>query len=254
MSTKEIFEAFLREAQELKDEDRAEKRIISRCEYYIRDVFGNDSSYLRRLSKIDFSTSVIRIGGRTSIIDSFESDKKKLIELIQDILDNIDLIEMRTTETRPVGGFANTDEIFVVHGHDEAMKQEVARFIEKLGLRPIILNELANTGNTIIEKLEKHSNLGFAVILLSPCDEGRKMGSGQLLPRARQNVIAEMGYFVGKIGRNRVCVLKKSDVEEPSDFTGIVYTAFDENGGWKLALCRELNAAGYAIDANKALL
>ena len=144
-----------------------------------------------------------------------------------------------------------TLDVFVVHGHDNEFKLDVARTLSQLGLSPIILHERPNRGQTIIEKFERESNVGFAVILLSPDDVAYALNAkDQIKNRARQNVVLELGYFVGKLGRSRVCALKKGDLEVPSDFAGVVYTSFDENGGWRLALAQELMAAGYPIDLN----
>lgn len=141
--------------------------------------------------------------------------------------------------------------VFIVHGHDNEMKIDVAECLRKLEFEPIILNEKASRSMTIIEKLEHHSDVEFAVILLSPCDEGRKRDTGEYSARARQNVILELGYFIGKIGRKNTCSLLKESVEAPSDFTGIVYTSFDSIGAWKMELAKELKAAGFAVDMNK---
>ena len=144
-------------------------------------------------------------------------------------------------------------DIFVVHGHDEEMKQAVARTLERLGLNPIILHEQPNGGKTIIEKFEKHGDVGFAVVLLSPDDMGYKKADGAkaAMPRARQNVILELGYFVGRLGRGKVMALKRgNDLEVPGDFDGVVYTPFDEHEGWQKKLVKELKAADYNIDAN----
>jgi len=141
--------------------------------------------------------------------------------------------------------------VFVVHGHDDAMRETVARFLSKVDLEPVILHEQANKGRTVIEKVEANSDVGFAVILLSPDDEGRKKGDPELEPRARQNVLLELGYFLGHLGRERVCALRRGQVSIPSDFAGVVWEAFDDNGGWKLRLGKELEAAGYQIDWKK---
>jgi predicted nucleotide-binding protein len=142
--------------------------------------------------------------------------------------------------------------IFVVHGHDEGAREAAARFIEALGFHPIILHEKANRGRTIIEKVEAHGDVGFAVVLLTPDDEGSaKRGAPQ--PRARQNVILELGYFIGRLGRHRVCALKRGELEIPSDFGGVVYEPFDASGGWKQKLGRELEAAGYDINWNTVM-
>lgn len=123
----------------------------------------------------------------------------------------------------------------------------MARFLERLGFDPIILHEQANQGRTIIEKVEAHGDVGFVVVLLTPDDEGCAI-RGIPQPRARQNVLLELGYFIGRLGRNRVCALKRGELEVPSDFGGVVYQPFDVLGGWKLALGRELHAAGFDID------
>lgn len=150
-----------------------------------------------------------------------------------------------------------SNSIFIVHGHDRTALAEVARGIEKLNLNPIILQEQANQGATIIEKFERQEHVRFAVILMNDDDLGvAKKGSvevSNLRARARQNVILELGYFIGKLGRDRVCVLKTNGVEEPSDIHGVVYTPFDETGRWKFDLVRELKAAGYSVSADDLL-
>jgi predicted nucleotide-binding protein len=148
------------------------------------------------------------------------------------------------------GTALDVSKIFVVHGHDEGAREAIARFIQTLGFQPIILHERANEGRTVIEKVEAHGNVGFAVVLLTPDDEGCVKGGTPGL-RARQNVVLELGYFIGRLGRNRVCALKRGELEIPSDFGGVVYEPFDASGGWKLALGRELRAAGFEIDWNK---
>jgi predicted nucleotide-binding protein len=150
---------------------------------------------------------------------------------------------------------APSNRIFIVHGHDDAPKQAVARFLESLGLEVIILHEQANQGRTIIEKFEEHADVGFAVVLLTPDDVGGLKGLvvGKLNPRARQNVVFELGYFIGRLGRRHVCALKLGDVEVPSDISGVIYVLYDPNGAWKQALGQELQEAGYEIDWNRVM-
>ncbi|AJG22217.1 putative nucleotide-binding protein [Cupriavidus basilensis] len=143
-----------------------------------------------------------------------------------------------------------SNKVFIVHGHDDGARQSVARFLEKIGFEPIILQEQANRGRTIIEKFEEHGDVGFAVVLLTPDDEGRAKG-GELQPRARQNVVLELGYFIGRLGRHKVCALKSGDLELPSDYQGVLWETMDAGGGWKLSLARELKAAGHEVDLNK---
>jgi predicted nucleotide-binding protein len=92
-----------------------------------------------------------------------------------------------------------------------------------------------------------HGEVGFAVVLLTPDDEGNKKGESPR-PRARQNVILELGYFIGRLGRHQVCALKRGEVEIPSDFDGVVYEPLDDFGGWRSKLVKELDAAKYVID------
>ena len=141
--------------------------------------------------------------------------------------------------------------VFIVHGHDTAAKLEVARFIEKIGLEPIILHEQVNDGMTIIEKIEKYSNVGFGIVLYTPCDIGyAKDKEKEKMARARQNVVFEHGYLISKLGRNNVCALVKDSVEVPNDISGIVYIPLDSNGGWKIPLAKEMKSSGYEIDFN----
>ena len=139
--------------------------------------------------------------------------------------------------------------VFIVHGHDDASRELVARFLQKLGLNPIILHEQANQSLTVIEKLEKHSDVRFAVVLMTPDDLGSKRSTEPVLVnRARQNVLIELGYFVGKLGRGNVCTLRVGDTEVPSDFSGVVYTDMDQSGGWRTKLAQELISAKFSIE------
>jgi predicted nucleotide-binding protein len=148
---------------------------------------------------------------------------------------------------------ANNNNVFIVHGHNNEIKVNVARTLEKLGLNPIILHEQANAGKTIIEKFEKHSDVGFAIILLTDDDFGKAKNEDNLNARARQNVIIEMGYFIGRLGRERVCPLYTKGVELPSDLYGLLYTEIDSSEHWKIKMAKELKAAGYEIDVNKII-
>lgn len=143
------------------------------------------------------------------------------------------------------------DRVFVVHGHDDAAKEQVARFLEKLGLEAVVLHEQPSGGRTIIEKFEHYADVSFAVVLLTPDDEGRPVGKDDYLPRARQNVVFEFGYFVGKLGRDRVCALNKG-IEKPSDIDGVLYVSMND-GAWRMLLAREMKAAGLPIDLNKVI-
>ena len=145
------------------------------------------------------------------------------------------------------------DEVFIVHGHDNEAKETVARFVENLDIEATILHERTNRGKTIPEKFEEHAGkVGFAIILLTPDDVGKsKDETDELRPRARQNVILELGYFWALLGRERICVLYKEGVELPSDIHGILYVLMDDSDGWQLKLGQEMQAAGLPVDLNK---
>jgi len=147
------------------------------------------------------------------------------------------------------------NQTFLVHGRDVAVLEGVARFLEKLGVATIILHEQPDKGRTIIEKFVDYSNVAFAVILLTGDDRGGiadEPYDKQRL-RARQNVIFELGYFIGKLGRNRVCALYRDGVEIPSDYAGVLFIPLDDGGAWKLKLAKEMKAVGLPIDMNRAL-
>lgn len=146
-----------------------------------------------------------------------------------------------------------SDEVFVVHGHDDSILHQVMRLLVQLSLKGVVLRELPSEGRAIIEKLEHYSNVGFAIILMTADDMGgsaEQVSQGNFFPRARQNVVLELGYFAAKLSRKRLCVLKEAGVEEPSDILGIVYTEIDKHGAWRLALGKELRAAGYSVNLN----
>ncbi|BBN60710.1 TIR domain-containing protein [Hydrogenovibrio marinus] len=141
------------------------------------------------------------------------------------------------------------NEVFIVHGRDEHAKIDAARFIESLGLKAIILHEQTNSGKTIIEKIESYTNVGFAIVLYTPCDIGG-LENGEQRPRARQNVVFEHGFLIGKLGRSNVCALVKGQVEKPNDISGIAYIPLDDHGAWKMKVAQEMRSAGYNIDLN----
>jgi len=123
------------------------------------------------------------------------------IHRLESIIERLPLYSSAEAAAVPARPKQQSKEIFIVHGHDEAAKQEVARFIEKLGLHAIILHEQPDQGRTIIEKFEHHSDVGFAVVLLTPDDEGHpKNEPAKAKPRARQNVVLELGHFIGIFG------------------------------------------------------
>lgn len=190
-------------------------------------------------------------GARKKIADSVALliEAKRVLD--EDLLELQDVSGEKET---PKSQGVKSKKVFVVHGHDDAALHGLARFLEHLDLEAVILREQADQGQTIIEKFESLAKeVGYAVILLTPDDVGSANGSSQPQARARQNVLFELGFFAGRLGRGSVCLLRKGMVEIPSDLYGVVYTDLDSADGWKLRLGRELKAAGYLVDLNNCI-
>ncbi len=187
---------------------------------------------------------------------NFERGIDALAATIKSSLDELELMDVSETVPSVRGEAVMKSDsrlVFLVHGHDDAVKESVARFLERLDLKPVILHEQPNQGKTVIEKFEAHSDVGFAVVLLTPDDVGGLASSpDKLSRRARQNVILELGYFIGRLGRAKVCALYKEGVEIPSDIHGVLYVPYDAGNGWRLQLANEIRAAGIAVDLNLA--
>ncbi len=190
---------------------------------------------------------------------SFKNMVKYKLDNLKSLLTRTELLKSQVPTSTPVLVVTaiptvSQTEVFIVHGHDEAAKTKTARFIEKLGLTPIILHEQASGSKTVIEKIEAYSNVGFGIILYTPCDiGGKKEEKPQLKNRARQNVVFEHGFLIGKIGRKNVCALVKDDIETPNDISGVVYVKMDDEDAWHLKIARELRNSGYDIDMNKVI-
>tara|TARA_R110000737_G_scaffold333449_1_gene351132 strand:+ start:9738 stop:10931 length:1194 start_codon:yes stop_codon:yes gene_type:complete len=201
-------------------------------------------------SAINFAHTFYSSGGRKITPELQGMVAQVFVPFGRDFIDYVKqetgVTELTTIPPREV---STARKVFVVHGHDEAAKEKMARFLSSLDFEPIILHEQASGNRTVIEKIEAHSDVGFAVVLLTPDDEGNAVGEG-IKPRARQNVILELGYFVGKLGRSRVAVFKQGDVDVPSDFGGVVYIQLDGAGAWRQSLGKELKEAGFEVNWN----
>jgi predicted nucleotide-binding protein len=235
---------------------------------YILDL-GRWRDYNLDFLRTAFSDDALRREYYGIAFDSYATPGPSAFMMIPEIMNNayqqiaklesiIERLEFYDVPAQPVVSAVDSGDpskVFVVHGHDEGALQAVARFLEKIELQAIVLREQPDQGRAVIEKFEACAReVGFTVILLTPDDVGGNVSAPeQSARRARQNVIFELGYFVGNLGRGRACLLRKENVEIPSDLFGVIYTDFDHPGeGWKVKLTRELKAAGLRFDAGKA--
>ena len=183
----------------------------------------------------------------------WQSGQTESIALLSTMLEDLELREPEQVQVEEDVSLTQSNRVFVVHGHDNEMKLAVARTIERLGLEAVILNEKPNRGQTLIEKIERFADVDFAVVLLSPDDTGylNTEGSDAAKARARQNVILELGYFAGKLGREHVVALHRGGIEFPSDYDGVLYTPYDnDSGAWRSKLVAELKESGYEVSAD----
>lgn len=178
--------------------------------------------------------------------------RKRELECIKIMLNDC-LEELKEENVTPISEKASSvgfdfSKVFIVHGHDGELKHHVARIIEKQGIEPVILSEQTSQGRTIIEKFEEYSDVGGAICLFTSDDLGRSKKDDREQARARQNVVFETGYFMGKLGRKHTIILADKGVDMPSDLSGVVYTDVTD---WRVAVLKELKQMGYTINLNK---
>jgi predicted nucleotide-binding protein len=254
----ELIQGLIKEAENISYKNGQKDAVEKRAEMLLRKIFGDTTHYLKALKDIEFR--VLFSGAPESLwVEKFNNGKKQLLNLLnvvaEDLQLDMDSDELKKSEKSSI---PNSNNVFIVHGHNEEMKLSVARTIEKLKLNPIILHEQASKGKTIIEKFTDNSDIAaFAIVLLSADDVvyNKNENSVSAKFRARQNVIFELGYFIGKLGRERVLALHETDVnlEIPSDYTGVLFVPFDKAGKWKFDLVKELKAIGISVDANDVI-
>jgi len=229
----------------------------------LQDILGYESIEYLEYSLTDFDSLGQKWGGEHTVsairenyrlwINRAKINLNTLISLLEERIGEFGILQDAAIMQKTTEPLNNTSRVFVVHGHDDGTKEMVARFLRTLlGIEPIILHEQPNQGLTIIEKFESHAkNTDFAVILFTPDDKGYLANnSDEVKFRARQNVILELGFFMGKLGRQRVCVLNKGNVEVPSDLSGILYHLIDDAGAWKLSLAQDMQSCGLSVDLN----
>ena len=237
-------------SEEVTSSDYEFEKWKANTERFLLKKYGKDSEEYKKINNTTFSPMAYVSSMDHSIfvmsckhgllhmkayLESYLNDYEKTEEIGNASCDNTDI---------------DFSKVFIVHGHDGELKQAVARMIEKQDLSAIILSEKPNSGATIIEKIGKYSDVSCAVCLFTKDDLGKAKGDSEESYRARQNVVFEAGYFIGKLGREKVVIIVEDGVELPGDLSGVVYTS---KNNWEVDVLKELKEIGYDIDFNKML-
>ncbi len=255
MNKIDLLKDLIQRTEKLADEDyHALDALKKDAKMIVKNIFPDEGGgYSAEISNIRFRSHI----GSDNRSVWWDEGKEKLLNLFRTLLKQRELFPQPGEDSQKrLSKKELSNEIFIVHGTDEEMKQVVARTLDTLDFEPVILHDKPNQGRTIIEKLEGESELShFTVVLLSPDDWAysieQKSESAKL--RARQNVVFELGYFIGKLGRAGVFVLYREadNFEMPSDFKGVVYAPYHKDGDWPMKMAQELKAFGYDVDFNK---
>lgn len=236
----------LESAKTLKYKDEKTLDSIKRkIDLYDSTIFNDERHYGRQSHNIPFWAMV------SPCTEEFKhscwvSGQEKLINLIETMKEDYEMISNSINVTQE----KSNNKVFIVHGRDDDKLKEVELFVHRIGLEPIILREQASRGKSIIEKIEAYSDVAFAIVLYTACDVGKYKNDEDFLPRARQNVVFEHGYMVAHLKRENVIALIENGIDIPGDWSGVVYTTFDNN--WKQDTMKEMAAAGLKFDWSKA--
>lgn len=276
------------DGDELAETDLSKEQLM---EYIVKPYLQN-KEFMCKGSVVDpdFVTTIRIFESEQSYSELKQTRGAAFLEMLGRVLD-INLLEEKGREVtrdfittrrrkrrrktaRKKKSLSHSRDVFIVHGSDHETLKELRAMLSEFGLNPIVLHEQPSGSRTIVEKLEKYSDVGFAFVILTPDDRGFREATSQggfgqlaflhpiprtaiefsqwlitnLRPRARQNVVLEFGYFIGKLGRDRVCCLYKGNVELPSDMHGILYIPFVQSPNEiKEKIAVELRAAGYEI-------
>jgi predicted nucleotide-binding protein len=224
----------------------------NKTDVVLRSIFGETGAIYKKFTDIRYSPSFYT--DSTDFAPYLVRGVQEAISLMQAGKLELEI----TAEAAPISAdpapasSPPSTRIFIVHGHDDSKKYELESYLQKLvGEPPVILHQEPSGGKVLIEKLEDSStSIGYAVVLLTADDLGRpkELDPEDERGRARQNVVFEMGFFFGLIGRSRVAVLFDEGVEHPSDIAGLVYIPLDSAGAWKPKLASEINHAGIEVD------
>lgn len=194
------------------------------------------------LVKQDSENFIVNLFSQNRIVDNYHQFNQTFLDYFTNALDDIIIAnpEIQDSTAEKIYG----TKVFIIHGHDTHLKETVQLLMQRAGVKSLVLHEAADKGRHTLDKLiEETKEAAYAIALLTPDDLLIKGNS-----RARQNVILEIGYFLGQLGKSRVRMVVKEGTEIPSDLHGILYERFDNEGAWKVKLIKEMQAVGIFVD------
>jgi predicted nucleotide-binding protein len=258
------FQRIRTEIQALAVKDEAgRKRLVNELENVARAVLpkADVERYVKQIQHAgDSFYPAVFFGGTDRTPISWPQGQSETVAVIDSIEHQLRLTNSQAKlPEKPAKAKSATGskKIFIVHGHDEAILNAVLAYVHRLELEPIVLKDQASQGKTIIEKIEHHSDVGFAIVLLSADDVGRsnKESAEADKPRARQNAVLELGYFMGLLGRRNVCVIVNADMNEqteyPTDIAGVIRIPYRPSGDWQVQLLREFRGADLQFNQDR---
>lgn len=262
MTKEETINELIAEAERIKYEHNNKSdldKLIQRTTMHLKEMGESDETieYIKNIKfkpRVMVASTSAGSSQEKTFADCWRNGIEKLINTLTTVLEKIEVYS-QYTENKDDNSFqSKSNKIFVAHGHDKGMQAAVARCLENWGLEAVILHERPDEGRTVIEKLEEEiSDCQFAIVLLSPDDISYPATDdpSNQKHRPRQNVVFELGYSIGRLGRGKVFLLcTTTDIEILTDYQGVIYTRFDDAGGWERRLSQELKKAGYNIDSN----
>lgn len=245
---KQLLETPIHTEEDLKKVRKAHTTWEDYLKEYLKRAFSDDT-LSEQFVNSSFGMSFSMNPSLDSIVVEFQESFESEITYLESLIERIDLIPTRDGSHQSSSNTLLNDNIFIVHGQKHEIKTEVARFIERIKLKAIILDEQANEGKTIIEKFEHYSSTcRTAIVILTADDKVVADDDSKIIYRARQNVIFELGYFLSSLKREGVIALYEDNVEVPSDFYGVLYVSLKDD--WKFKVARELKKRGLNIDLN----
>lgn len=233
----------------------ARRKWVLYVKEFLKQSFDHpDNEYLEEFSKSGIPMVIVSGGDEVKEERDELKSKVQYLEALKEMLQIIPTVAIKENTLSARLQTTNSKKVFIVHGHNHALRNEVELLVKQLDFEPIVLFKEPNLGDTVIEKLfRKMGDASFAIVLYTKCDEGKAVEEGCLKPRARQNVVFEHGLMCGLLGRKHVVALVEDGVEIPSDLSGVVYIRIDEAKRWQFDVAREMKAAGLDVDLNKLL-